>query len=330
MDGAVLQRVYYATNRLRVGRTFGAKHNHGAGAISYGSVVVSLPENRAVGEIPLPPWYDFSAKKDAKKYVLLYPLKALSRKRFFEAVADAAQNGTTKKPAFIYIHGYYNTFDDAARRTGQIAVDLSLPVVPVLFSWPSKGKIIAYKSDETSAQASTGHLEAFLRDFAERSQADQIFIIAHSMGNLVATGALKSLLLKYPALSNRFTHIVLAAPDIDPVIFRKEIAPRFSSLKVPVTVYTSRRDRALLLSRHYNESENLRLGHPDSLSDAIDGIDLIDASTISTNFIGHDYIGSNRALLTDLSLMFTSGKRARERIPLIGKPRSKPTRWAFP
>lgn len=331
VNGAVLTRVFYATNRTRNGRTFGSRLEHVGSGMSYGSVMVSLPENRAKGEIPLKPVYIPYSNDAARKYVLLYPLKSLSKDQFFRNLSDATL-GVPKNAAFIYIHGYNNSFDDAARRTGQIAVDLELPVVPVMYSWPSLAHKVAYSKDLNNAEASVDCLEGFLHDFAMNSKAQQIFVIAHSMGNLVTTRAMKSLLQKNPILSSKFTQVILAAPDIDPEIFRVEIAPQFSKLKMPVTIYTSRRDRALMASSIYHTGwkNKPRLGHPDSLADTIDGFDFIDASDIPTNFMGHDYIGSNRKLLSDMKTLFVKGVRASGREGLFGYPMPVPKRWKFP
>jgi len=331
VKGAVLTRVYYATNRTRDGRTFGSGLNDVGSGMSYGSVVVSLPENRAKGEIPLKPIYIPYSNNAARKYVLLYPLKSLSKDQFFRTLSNATLK-VPKNAAFIYIHGYNNSFDDAARRTGQIAVDLELPVVPVMYSWPSLAYKVAYKKDLMNAEASVDRLAVFLREFAINSEAKQIFVIAHSMGNLVTTKAMRTLLQENPVLSSKFTQVILAAPDIDPEIFRVDIAPQFSKLKMPITIYTSRRDRALMASSVYHTGwkNKPRLGHPDSLADIIDGFDFIDASDIPTNFMGHDYIGSNRKLLSDMKILFLKGVRASGREGLSGYPMPLPNRWRFP
>ena len=55
--GAVHVTVYYATDRQyqASSRSYGWQPNRAAPHLSYGSVVVSIPEKRAPGELPLPP-----------------------------------------------------------------------------------------------------------------------------------------------------------------------------------------------------------------------------------------------------------------------------------
>ena len=101
------------------------------------------------------------------------------------------------------MHGYNVTFADAARRTAQIAYDLGFDGAPVFYSWPSRAGFAAYEVDRENAEWSQVDLKNFLGQFAERSQADNIFLIAHSMGSRVLTGALEDLLVEYPGIPAR-------------------------------------------------------------------------------------------------------------------------------
>ncbi|ATD59745.1 hypothetical protein CNX70_05745 [Janthinobacterium svalbardensis] len=59
-------------------------------------------------------------------------------------------------------------------------------------------------------------------------------------------------------------------------------------------------------------------------------MELVDASTVIMNFMGHDYFASNRVLLTDIATMIKTGQRARNRGGLKGIPSQAPQYWAFP
>ncbi|PCK01976.1 MAG: hypothetical protein COA42_22540 [Alteromonadaceae bacterium] len=48
----------------------------------------------------------------------------------------------------------------------------------------------------------------------------------------------------------------------------------------------------------------------------IDGLDTIETSGIDDSMLGHSYVGSARAMLTDLSSWFKSGLHANERAGL--------------
>ncbi|WP_332861081.1 alpha/beta hydrolase [Janthinobacterium svalbardensis] len=328
--GATHVTVYYATDRQyhASSHNYGWQPNRAAPYLSYGSVVVSIPEKRAPGELPLPPWYAILSGDNAQKYVLIKETTRLSRADFLATVKARIQAAPERHAAFIYIHGYSNSFDDAARRTAQMAVDLDIGALPVFYSWPSKGTLAGYEFDENSAEWTQAHLQAFLADFADHSSATDIYIIAHSMGNRPMTVALANLLEKRPELRPLFKQVVLAAPDINADIFREQIAPRFASLKLPATLYASANDKAIRAS--YSFSDWDRIGDIRGPVVGIPGMELVDASAVIMNFMGHDYFASNRVLLTDIATMIKTGQRARNRGGLKGIPSQAPQYWAFP
>lgn len=328
--GTTQVTVYYATDRQyeSSSRNYGWQPNRQAPHLSYGSIVVSIPEKRAPGELPLPPWYDILSRDDAQRYVLIMGSTRLSRADFFASVQARIRAAPERHAAFIYIHGYSNSFDDAARRTAQMAVDLDIGALPVFYSWPSKGTLAGYEFDENAAEWTQAHLQAFLADFAEHSSATDIYIIAHSMGNRPMTVALASLLERRPDLLPRFKQVVLAAPDINADIFREQIAPRFASLKLPATLYASANDKAMRAS--YNFADWDRIGDIRGPVVGIPGMELVDASAVIMNFMGHDYFASNRVLLTDIATMIKTGQRAKNRGGLKGIPKQAPQYWAFP
>ena len=328
--GALHVTVYYATDRQyhASSHNYGWQPNRQAPHLSYGSIVVSIPEKRAPGELPLPPWYDVLSSDDAQQYVLIKGNTRLSRAVFLATVKARIQAAPERRAAFIYIHGYSNSFDDAARRTAQMAVDLDIGALPVFYSWPSKGTLAGYAFDENAAEWTQTHLQAFLADFAEHSSATDIYIIAHSMGNRPMTVALASLLEQRADLRPLFKQVVLAAPDINADIFREQIAPRFASLKLPATLYASANDKAMRAS--YNFADWDRIGDIRGPVVGIPGMELIDASAVIMNFMGHDYFASNRVLLTDIATMIKTGQRAKHRGGLKGIPAQAPQYWVFP
>ena len=330
-DGAMLVRVYFATDRQWSSQrqTYTGEPNEVAPYLTYGSILVSIPEDRKVGEIPVPAWYNLLARDNEKKYVLLKGLRRLPADTFFARLRQAVAGNPGRRVAFIYIHGYNNSFDDAARRAGQMAVDLNLPIVPVAYSWPSRAEAEDYPTDEDSAMWTQSHLKTFLANFADRTNATDIYVIAHSMGNRPTTLALAALLEERPQLRSRFKDIILAAPDINAAVFRADIAPRFAKIGVPLTVYASTRDRALQISYKFHKWR--RLGDAAHPAPDLAGIDFIDASSVTTNFMGHDYFASNRALLTDVATLFLTGARAGKRGGLKPMPTaSRPAYYAFP
>src|SRR5207245_2644693 len=73
-----------------------------------------------------------------------------------------------QRKAFVFVHGFNNSFEDAARRTAQIYHDVEFDGVPLFYSWPSKGKLRDYSYDTNNADQAVGYLKAFLQDLAGR------------------------------------------------------------------------------------------------------------------------------------------------------------------
>jgi len=80
------------------------------------------------------------------------------------------------------------------------------------------------------------------------------------MGNFVAVEALRQMAIRDRKLSPKITDIMLAAPDLDFDVFRREIAEiEVSDKNPPVTLFVSQDDYALLASRRLAGDEP-RLG----------------------------------------------------------------------
>src|SRR6185295_9423677 len=228
----------------------------------------------------------------------------------------------TKKEAFVFVHGYNVTFEDAALRTAQIAHDLDYPGVPMFFSWPSQGTVAGYPWDEDAVEDAIPYFHEFLRSVSLESGATSIHLIAHSMGNRLLTRVLKKLPLDPEAerIRKPFREIVLAAPDINANVFETQYAGFLVKNYAHVTLYANSNDRALTASRAFNNSR--RAG--DSADEQIvvhENLDSIDVSAIDTNMDGHGYIGTNHVVLCDIYSLLKEGKAAAERFRMA--PRSR-------
>ena len=157
---------------------------------------------------------------------------------------------SAKKNAFVFVHGYNVAFEDATRRTAQISYDLGFDGAPVFYSWPSQGTVARYIVDETNIEWAQANIKRFLEDLASNSDAENIYLTAHSMGSRGLTRAFTELVAEKPALRTRFREVILAAPDIDAEVFKRDIAPKLA----PATLYASSQDKALELSRKFHIS----------------------------------------------------------------------------
>ncbi len=289
--------------------------------IQYGVCEVSIPKLHQPGELESPQFFKLEVVSDPEKHIVLSNVQCMAASTFHAALkSEMDRKG---KNIFIFIHGYNVSFEDAARRTAQMAYDLDFAGAPIFYSWPSQAKWYNYVMDQENIRLSADKIQTFLLDIATTSQADSINLIAHSMGNVGLTAALCEI---EQSSKPYFNQVVLAAPDIDADIFKNEIAPKIVSKSHRTTLYTSQTDLALISSRYFNQRTRAGDSGPETL--VLEGIETIDATAVDSSLLGHSYYGSNVSVLDDLALLLQNRPiEARQYLKtiLLGK---KPY-WAF-
>ena len=119
----------------------------------------------------------------------------------------------------------------------------------MLFTWPSGGNVTDYVYDRDSAMYSRDALEAVLQALVKDPNVDSISILAHSMGNYLAIESLRQMSIRDRGLSPKIRDVMLASPDIDVDVFRRQIAEIDAGPRpAQFTLFVSRDDRALGLS----------------------------------------------------------------------------------
>lgn len=319
-------RVFYGTDRNLTGSPepkefFGSKR----ASLSLGYCDVSIPENHVEGKLESPKIWKLEFRENPDKHVVLKSVLPVSGPDFLSSLRNTIQNSievkqtaegevSTGGEAFIFIHGYNNSFEDAARRTAQIAYDLKFKGAPVMYSWPSqaKGSLWAYKEDARTAQWCEENVSLFIEAIANESGARKIHLIAHSMGNRVLSRALKNISQKLAVTGQReplFNEVILTAPDIDAQVFKDSIAPHIVQTAKRFTIYSSSDDLALKASRVANSFWHGRLGEGGSYLTVFpkyQQINVVDASNIDTNLfaLGHSYHADNVTVLMDVKQVF--------------------------
>ena len=292
-------RVYYATNRKNTGDPSPDEHFGGdRGALGYGVVNVALPKSHAIGQLEAPSILRLEFTADPDKHVMLQSLQAMDVNAWRAEVAKHAVE-LGNPGILVFVHGYNSSFSDAARRAAQLAFDLKFAGSTVLFSWPSRAATLEYTVDEQSAEWSVPDMKDVLASLATLAPNTPIYVIAHSMGNRVFTRGFKALLAEDPAKQAPFKQLVLAAPDIDADVFKREIAPSILGKGPRVTLYASSNDKALAASRGVHGGY-LRLGESGKDIVVLAGLDTVDASGVSTEFLGHSYFGDSGTVMSDL------------------------------
>jgi len=305
-------RIYYATNRganpaAPVDERFGGDR----GPLSFGSVEVTVPKSHKLGSLEAPSLLKLEFTADPKKHVILKSVTPLDPDAWRAQIGKRAR-GLDNPGILVFVHGYNCSFADAARRAGQLAYDLNFAGATVLFSWPSRAEVVQYTVDEQNAEWSVPDMQAVLASLSSIAPGTPIYVIAHSMGNRVLTRGFKALVDKDKLARREFKQVVLAAPDVDADVFRRDIAPAILG-KVPrVTLYASSNDKALMASRDLHGGYH-RLGESGKDLVVLPNLDTVDASMVSTEFLGHSYFGDSRTVVDDLKYVIHESLRPQER-----------------
>jgi esterase/lipase superfamily enzyme/outer membrane protein OmpA-like peptidoglycan-associated protein len=323
-------RVFYATDRqpthLQKVHNYYGPDRSVVGSLSFGFLDVSIPRDHQMGQIERPAIWRLEFREDPEKHVVLLGVSPEPEGQFFQDVS-ARVSGSAGKDAFVFIHGYANTFEEAAWRTAQLAYDLGFDGAPILYSWPSRGEVTAYPADEATIEWTTPHLEAFLEKLASASHARTVHLIAHSMGNRALTKALVSMAAKHSKnISPMFREVFLAAPDIDAGVFR-QLAQSFPPLADRITLYASSKDEALRVSRRFHQ--NPRAGDSGLAITVVPRVDTIDATAVDTGLLGHSYYGDNRSILSDMFSLIRTGDPPEKRFGMQSAHLKQMTYWAF-
>lgn len=320
-------RTFFATDRNLTGKKKPAEmFGVGRSTVTYGACDVSIPRDHRMGELESPSIWRLEIREDPTKHVVLLRTSISSKDRFFADVAARVGEFATSS-AFLFVHGYNVTFEDAARRTAQMSYDLAFEGAPVFYSWPSQGAIAAYTVDEQNIQWAQANLRGFLEDFFTRSDAQNVYLIAHSMGNRALTRAVTSLLNDKPALRSRLKEVILVAPDIDADIFKRDIVPGLTATGRPITLYASSQDLALFASRKVHGYPRAGDSGPGLV--VVAGIETIDATGTDTSFVRHSYYAETRAVLSDIFYIIRHGQRADERFGLRAIDTHAGPYWVF-
>jgi esterase/lipase superfamily enzyme len=309
-----LVKVYFGTDRLPSGtrgvsKYFSGEANPAEDALVTGVVTVSIPPVHKEGQVERPGTFLFlwERKEDLKKHFVLTELRVAERDEFYEELrGDVLQRSAEDRSALVYIHGFNTTFDQAAYSTAQIAYDLDFKGVPVMFSWPSQGKLLGYHGDEETVELSSPHLQLFLERIARESNASRIHIVAHSLGNRLLTKTMGEL-VRQADIQPLFDNVIMAAPDVNARSFQ-QLWPQIKVAAKRFTLYASSQDNALIASRESRGGRNFaRLGEGGPNIVVIPGLDTIDASGIDTSLLGHAYVDSCKPVMRDLGLLIGKG-----------------------
>lgn len=315
--------VVFATGRASIQKT-GVTYTGERGQLVRGVCQVTIPKTHTRGSIERPSLFKLEINEDSDKHIVLTSVLELDPTNF-ETQLRSELDSAPEPDLLVFIHGYNVDFESAVHRTAQIAVDLPFAGVPVCYSWPSQGTLLGYPVDENNAAWTVGHLKDFLNDLVDRSGAKSIHVVAHSMGNRAMTSALQQIALGRGDSEPVFDRVVLAAPDVDADLFRKDLAPSLTRVANQVTLYASSDDQALIASKQVHGYP--RAGETGEHLVIVDGVDTIDVSGIDLSLLGHSYYGDSEPMLRDLFDVLLTRLPASQRNTLTSRLYQSQTYW---
>lgn len=202
----------------------------------YLEYTISIPPGHKPGNIEYP-----ALKPDPQKSFVVVGRRVLAKPAFLAAVAARKY-----KEVGVFVHGFNYSFQESLLRLAQMSADSQVDGVPILFAWPSSAAVTGYVADKEAATYSRDALASLLTDLAQMRFTRRI-VFGHSMGGWLTIESLRQLRLSGQGqVLDRLT-VVLAAPDIDVDVFRKDVET-IGRLPTPMTVLVSSDDRALKVS----------------------------------------------------------------------------------
>lgn len=343
--------VYFATNRKPLTGADGQKIVDfgselgpiGGLAVRYGSIRVTVERGKA------------ALVKDSLVVApeqLIGPadfIPKLGSNTIFDALRQSMK--TQNRPTLVFVHGFSNSFTDAAERAATIKDFYGIDANIFAFSWPSRASPVLvplpyedYAHDRRTAAASgraiartLERLYDYVEALAPRERCQQeLHLLCHSMGNYALRFGLQELMASNatagPAapfsasttpepdpgkIRRTFDQIVLAAADEDADAFddprKLKYLPRLGN---DVTVYHTRRDWVLSTVSAITKFNGPRLGtdgpdNMDSISDKVSAVDVSEVITVGEDFESHQYYRRDPFVRDDI-VNVLSGKRPDE------------------
>ena len=207
-------------------------------------------------------------------------------------VGDLFGSASGPRDLLLYVHGFNQTFETAALDAARVSDGIRFRGETMVFSWPSKAKLLDYGYDRESAMWSRDALEQVLIGLTASPRIGRIHIVAHSIGTMLTMEALRQIYSRQGrAAAERIGAVVFASPDIDMDVFSSSVE-RIGPLAPRITVITATNDRALAMSG-WMAGGIKRVGAAEKAQLEQLGLTVIDGSQQGWGIINHDLFLSN-------------------------------------
>ena len=283
---------------------------------------VRVTSRNEIGRFPPTPYVFVETKgkfRENPDALVKYDQVALQ----FRQEINLRMSQTSSNEIHIFIHGFNNSFDQAAVSLAELWHFLGRHGVPLLYSWPAgHGGLFGYLIDRESGEFTIYHLKNLFKLLASFPEVERINLFAHSRGVDIAATALRELIIEARAGGHnplelyRIKNLILAAPDLDFDIVRQ----RFMTEKIglafgQITVYTTNTDKALSLSQtlmsgtRFGRIKASDIGEQEqAIFKTMKNVTFIDVLS-AQSFIGHSYYLSNPSTSSDIIRTINNGSK---------------------
>lgn len=312
--------VFYVTSRAATGAaSVAAAFDAGrAKEPVFGIAKVMVPRHHAMGgdeitsQLTAARRQDTFAVEDLDPPVgqakLIEQLKAEIEKRVTDPAHEHQRN------LLVFVHGYNTRFPGNVAGGARLAYDIGGGMVPLVYSWPTRGTYWGYPDDENNVEIAAPHLAQLLQTLLKELPDTRIHVVAHSMGARVVMHALRSLKQSPLPAGRKLQNVVFAAADVDADVFAYAVkTDAITTLAHRTTLYVSDNDRALQASEVFHGRTYRRAGQGGEGRLSLPGVETIDVSLNDMSALGHGYAQGNRAVITDLHLLLVHDLPARKR-----------------
>jgi esterase/lipase superfamily enzyme len=207
------------------------------------------------------------------------------------SVGQPSAGSSEPRDVLLYVHGYNQTFASATLDAARLSDGLSFRGDTVLFSWPSRNKLLDYIRDRESAIWSRDAFETTLSSLLANPSIGRIHIVAHSMGSMLTIEGLRQVYARQgDAMADRFGAIVFASPDLDIDSFASSVT-RMRRIAPKLTIITAADDRAIAIAARMAGGN--RIGPAEKARLESLGLKVIDASGLGWGMLNHDLFLTN-------------------------------------
>lgn len=283
------EEVFFATNRDDAGSLDGKQHfGGGRGPLQYGSAMVAVTR-RIDGSIPPAQIVKSSTQPSA-------------------ALRFKSEKQQSKSP-ILYISASGTSFDRAIELAGQLAADLRMHPVVLVFSWPSQGRMMKFGEDIVEIQWATSDLTQVLQDILK--SYSELQIVCEGLSANATCEALRSIHHSSNSASlNKIRDIALLAPAIERETMDEVFLPLAKSHSFSLTCYCLRKDNATYYYDAFRSGGNSvgNLGGGPYLRAGIDTVDI--SPTANSSFLNESGLLGLRPIASDLYSLLMQQKLA--------------------